>query len=127
MVIIKPDIKDTRKRTAERVIGTLLGGCLAFVLAATIHNTIIIDIMLVCLSAVAYTHVQEDYGLYVFFLTPFILLMLNLAEPGGSPLTMVRITDTVIGGGIALSAAYLLRPRSHWQKKAKGHIEAGRR
>ena len=113
LIVVKPVYTDTRKRAAERVFGTLIGGALAFILAATIRNTIAVDIVMLLLCAVAYSHQQTDYGLYVVFLTPFVLLLLHIAEPGSPPLTLTRMFDTLIGGAIALALAYLMRPRGH--------------
>ncbi len=113
LIVVKPAYTDTRKRALERILGTLAGGALAFIIAATIRNTIAVDIVMLLLCAIAYSHQQTDYGLYVVFLTPFVLMMLSIAEPNSPPLTLTRMFDTLIGGGIALMLAYLMRPRGH--------------
>ena len=110
-MIVKPDYSSTRQRAAERVYGTLIGGVLALLLAATVHTVIFADVMLLCLSILAFSHVKDNYGLYAVFLTPFVVLLLNFAAPGDTKLALVRVLDTLIGGALALFAAYLLRPR----------------
>ena len=120
LIVVKPAYTDTRKRALERILGTLAGGALAFVIAATIRNTIALDVVMLLLCAVAYSHQQTDYGLYVVFLTPFVLMMLHIAEPNSPPLTLTRMLDTLIGGVIALALAYLMRPRLYRTQKLRG-------
>ena len=111
LVIVKPDYSSTRKRAAERIYGTLAGGILALLIAANVHNIIVIDILLLGLSVIAYSHLNKNYWLYVIFLTPFVVLLLNLADPGDTKLAFERVINTLIGGALALITAYLLRPR----------------
>lgn len=111
LVIVKPDYISTRQRATERVLGTLFGGLLALILAATVKNLIVNDLILLALSTLAYSHQRHNYGLFVVFLTPFIVLMLNTATPGGPHLALLRIGNTLLGGALALAGAYLLRPR----------------
>lgn len=72
LVIVKPVFVDTRKRALERVAGSIVGGALAALLAASIHNVVALDILLLVFSVLAYSHMRQNYGLYVLFLTPLV-------------------------------------------------------
>ncbi|MBV9471055.1 MAG: FUSC family protein [Abitibacteriaceae bacterium] len=112
LVIIKPDLPSTQQRALERLVGSVVGGLLAVLLAATIRDVVILDILLVVLAVLAYSHAPNNYGMYVVFLTPFVVLMINIAMPGYWQIAVVRIYDTFAGGALALAIAYLLRPQT---------------
>ncbi|HST51146.1 MAG TPA: FUSC family protein [Pyrinomonadaceae bacterium] len=112
LVIVKPVFVDTRKRALERVLGSVVGGAVAALLAASIHNIVVLDTLLLLFSVLAYSHVRENYGFYVLFLTPFVVLMIETTEPTDSRITLIRISNTLLGGAIAITVSYFLRPRS---------------
>jgi uncharacterized membrane protein YgaE (UPF0421/DUF939 family) len=112
LVIVKPIFADTRKRALERVLGSVVGGILAVCIAAEIQNLIFMDVLLLLFSILAFSHVRTNYGVYVFFLTPFVILMIDTIVPGDWQIALVRILDTFIGGAIALTVSFLLRPRT---------------
>ena len=111
LVIVKPVFADTRKRAVERVLGSVAGGVLALLIAATFQNIIILDVLLIIFSILAFSHVRTNYGIYVLFLTPFVILMIDTVIPGDWQIALVRIFDTFLGGAIALLVTFLLRPR----------------
>jgi Fusaric acid resistance protein-like len=111
LVIVKPVFADTRKRAFERVLGSVAGGILAVIIAALVQNIVILDVLLILFSVLAFSHVRSNYGFYVLFLTPFVVLMIDTVIPGNWEIALVRILDTLIGGAIALVVTYLLRPR----------------
>ena len=94
------------------MVGSIVGGLLGVLLAATIHNVIALNLLLVVLAILAFLHSPNNYGLYVVFLTPFVVLMLNIAAPGHWQIGLVRIFDNLTGGVLALAVAYLLRPQA---------------
>lgn len=110
LVIVKPVFADTRRRALERVLGSVGGGIFAIVIAALFQNLIILDVLLVVFSVLAFSHVRTNYGFYVFFLTPFVVLMIDTVIPGDWEIAIVRIFDTLVGGAIALVVTFLLRP-----------------
>ena len=115
LVIVKPVFADTRKRALERVAGSVVGGIVAVIFAALIQNVIALDALLVLFSILAFSHVRTNYGFYVLFLTPFVVLMLDTVIPGDWEVAFVRILDTLLGGAIALIVSYLLRPKSSFK------------
>lgn len=115
LVIVKPVFADTRKRALERVLGSVAGGILAVIIAALIQNIAVLDILLILFSILAFSHVRTNYGFYVLFLTPFVVLMIDTVIPGDWEIAFVRILDTLIGGAIALTVSYLLRPKSSFK------------
>ena len=95
LVIVKPVFADTRQRAFERVFGSVAGGIIAVVIAALVQNIIILDVLLVIFSVLAFSHVRTNYGFYVLFLTPFVVLMIDTVVPGDWQIALVRIFDTL--------------------------------
>jgi hypothetical protein len=116
LVIVKPVFADTRKRTLERVLGSIVGGVLAALLAASVHNVIALNLLLVLFSVLAYSNVRHNYSLYVVFLTPFVVLMIETVQPTNWRIALTRVLDTLAGGLIAFVVSYLLRPKSAFRR-----------
>ncbi len=112
LVIVKPDYHSTRARALEWVYDTLAGGIIALALASTIHSVVAADALLLVLRVLAFSHQPQNYGLYAVFLTPFVVLLLQLATPGTAHLAFARVLNTLLGGALAFSTVYLLRPRT---------------
>ena len=112
LVIVKPIFADTRRRALERVLGSVAGGILAVIIAALVQDIVVLDILLLLFSILAFSHVRTNYGFYALFLTPFVVLMIDTVIPGDWEIALVRILDTLIGGAVALAVSYLLRPRN---------------
>jgi len=118
LVIVKPVFADTRKRTMERVLGSIIGGAVAGLLAAGVHNVIALNVLLVVFSVLAYSHVRHNYSLFVVYLTPFVVLMIETVQPTNWSIALTRILDTLVGGAIALLVSYVLRPKSAFRPAA---------
>lgn len=112
LVIVKPVFADTRRRAAERVVGSVVGGAVAALLAACVRNVVLLDLLLVTFSVLAYSHVRHNYGVFVLFLTPFVVLMIETVQPTDWRIVLTRVVYTLLGGAIALTISYLLRPKS---------------
>jgi hypothetical protein len=111
LVIVKPVYTDTRQRALERVGGSFAGGLIGVLLAALIHNVLVLDLLLALTCLLAYSHLPYSYTWFAAFLTPFVVLMINIAAPGNWQIALVRVFNTFLGGAIALIVAALLRPR----------------
>jgi len=112
LVIVKPEYTATRQRAFERMLGSVLGGAVGLLLAVFLRNIVVLDLLLVVFAVLAYSHSPRSYSLFTLFLTPFVVLMLNIVEPGDWQIALVRIGNTLAGGVLALIIATLLRPEA---------------
>jgi len=114
VIIQQPYVATTWTRALERVVGSVLGGGLAALLGIAFHSqaTLLLLIFPLAMATMAFRPV--NYTLFVFFLTPLFVLILDLTHPGERELTLagVRAMNTVIGGVIALAGVTLLWPAS---------------
>lgn len=115
IVILKPDFGGTFKRAFQRVGGTIFGGFLAAVLAATISSKFVLAIVIVLLTFATMSLLPVNYGFAVVFITPLVVLLTNLAHPGNWQIAGVRILDTIFGGALALLGGYMLWPS--WERQ----------
>lgn len=110
VVIMRPGYGLTKQRSFERVIGTVIGGLLAFALLYFIDNTTIIAYLTVFTMIFGYWFSHTDYKIGVTFITMYVVLIYGILTPNVIDLLIYRIIDTLIGALLAFSANYLLWP-----------------
>jgi uncharacterized membrane protein YccC len=115
LIILKPSFGDTRERLVQRVGGTVLGGLIAALLAALIYNPLILYLLVFLMGLAAFTYYSRNYTVYAVFMTPFIVLILDLGHPGNWQVALVRMLNTIMGGVIAFLAGYLFWPQ--WEQE----------
>jgi uncharacterized membrane protein YccC len=111
-VILKPYAGVTFQRTLLRVGGTILGAFLAVAITATVTNEWIAALLTIPLALVAFSFLPLNYGLWVVFFTPLVILLTEVGHPGQWTLAGWRVADTLIGAALALGGSYLLWPDS---------------
>ncbi|HEY0778170.1 MAG TPA: FUSC family protein, partial [Gemmatirosa sp.] len=75
LIVLQPSAGMTLRRSAARVLGTVLGGAVAAVLAAALHDARLIAVVVFPLAAAAVALRVIHYGVYTFFLTPVFVLI----------------------------------------------------
>lgn len=91
----------------------LVAGGLHFLVQGTVAELVTIALF----AWGTFFFIRSHYGIGVVMLTPMILLLLGVLIPSASSsLIVARGVDTVLGGVLALAAAYLLWPL--WQRGA---------
>jgi uncharacterized membrane protein YccC len=111
-VILKPYAGVTFQRTLLRVGGTILGALLAVAITATVTNEWVAALLTIPLALVAFSFLPLNYGLWVVFFTPLVILLTEVGHPGQWTLAGWRVVDTLIGAALALGGSYLLWPDS---------------
>lgn len=118
IIVLQPYGSGTLRRGAQRVGGTIAGGVLAAILAASLSTQEGLIVSITLTSILTLATYAVDYGWYCFFLTPTFVLM-SLPHLRDWHFAGVRIGMTVIGASVAVIAMRLLWPES-------AHIELGR-
>ncbi|WP_345771880.1 FUSC family protein [Geodermatophilus sabuli] len=111
-IVLKPDFGSVFTRAVQRGAGTLLGVLIGSLLLAVLpRNAWVLVAMALAAGLLPWAR-NANFGLFSVFQTPVIILLLDLALPGGPELVGARLLDTLIGCGIVLLFGYLLWPQT---------------
>jgi uncharacterized membrane protein YccC len=109
IVLLQPYSAGTKRKSMQRVTGTILGGFLAAVLAAALPDQTWMIAAITVLATLTVATFAVDYAVYSFFLTPTFVLM-SLPHPHDWRYAGIRIGTTLAGATIAILAMRLLWP-----------------
>lgn len=119
IIIMKPAFGSTRKRIYERLLGTVLGGLAGVAILLLVDNIAVLLAILVLFIFLAFSFINYNYRLAVIFITPYVLILFQFLDPGNFSLVKDRVVDTMIGGGIAFLASYVLWPNWEYMQLKK--------
>jgi uncharacterized membrane protein YccC len=111
-IVLKPDFGSVFGRAVLRGIGTVVGVVIgAAVLGIGTHGWVLVLLIAIFAGGVAVGKVR-NYGILSTFVTPLIIVQMELANNGDWSVVLARLVDTVIGSAIVLIFGYLLWPGS---------------
>jgi uncharacterized membrane protein YccC len=110
-IVLKPDFGSVFARAMQRGIGTVVGAVAGAVLLALVHGTWLL-IPFALLAALLPFGRSRNYGLLSMFLTPLVVVLIDLLHPTGWQLAEDRLIDTLIGCAIVLLIGYAPWPMS---------------
>ncbi|MFC0408778.1 FUSC family protein [Roseomonas elaeocarpi] len=112
VLVHQPEIATTWPRAVERAVGSVLGGLLAVLLGWLLPGPTALTLAVFPLAMVTMALRPVSYALFVFFLTPLFVLLVDLSHPGGAQASLagLRALDNVLGSALALGGALLLWP-----------------
>ncbi len=108
-IVLKPDFGSVFARALQRGIGTVVGAVAGAVLLVLVHGAWLL-IPFGILAALLPFGRSRNYGLLSTFLTPLVVVLIDLLAPAGWRLAEDRLVDTLIGCAIVLLAGYALWP-----------------
>jgi uncharacterized membrane protein YccC len=111
-IVLKPDFGSVFTRAIQRGLGTLLGVLLGSALLLVLPRSAWILLAMAAAAAVLPWARGASFGLFSVFQTPLVIMLLDLARPGGSELVAARLIDTLIGCAIVLVLGYLIWPQT---------------
>lgn len=115
-VILKPDFGSIFVRAIQRSTGTFIGVLIAAAIIELLPKDFSLVIAIAILSALIPWAALKSYALQCTFLTPLILILLDLIITGKTAdFSMERLIDTVIATAIVLIFGFLLWPKRHEQ------------
>ena len=112
ILTLQPFFAVTWQRALERVGGTVLGGFVAAGLSIFVHSPTLIAVFLFPLAVIAFAVRRVSFGLFMAALTPLIVLLSELGQPGIGELAIAfyRAAYTLAGGAMAVVGGLLLWP-----------------
>ncbi len=118
-VVLKPDFGSVFARAVQRGLGTVTGAVLGAVIIVVVPYGPWLLIPFGLLAALLPYGRSRNYGLMAVFLTPLVVVLIDLLAPGGWRLAEDRLIDTLIGCAIVLLVGYAPWPGS-WQAHLPG-------
>ncbi len=110
-IVLKPDYGSVFARALQRGIGTIVGAVAGAVLLVLVHGTWLLIPFAVLAALLPYGR-SRNYGLLATFLTPLVVVLIDLLAPAGWRLAEDRLIDTLIGCAIALLVGFAPWPMS---------------
>ncbi len=112
IVTLQPFYAATWQRALERVGGTVLGGLAGAALAFAARTPGLLAALMFPLCTVAFAARQVSFGTYIACVTPIVVVLIELVEPGQSAWTVagLRALFVVAGGAVAVLGWLLLWP-----------------
>jgi len=125
VIVQQPYIATTWQRALERVGGSLVGGAVAALLGLVLHTPFALTAAVFPLAALTMAFRPVSYTLFVTFLTPLIVLIIDVTHPGANELTLagLRALNSLLGGVIAFAGSLLLWPS--WEPDRMRRLMAG--
>jgi hypothetical protein len=117
VLALRPGVGPTVDFTTMIVVGTVVGAILAAFVTLEVTEEYVLWAILLLVAIGLFATRGMNFTLTQVFVTPFIIILLNILYPGQWQLAEVRIGDVAIGGAIALVAAYLVQLR-HEEREA---------
>jgi uncharacterized membrane protein YccC len=106
IICARPDQKTSLVLALQNSVATVLGALLADVLIAEVHSSLVLGLIVVAITFLAFTVKDLNYTLHLFFLTNLILLLVSLGAAGHSFVAW-RVFAILIGAGIVLVITWL--------------------
>jgi uncharacterized membrane protein YccC len=120
-IVLKPDFGSVFARGVQRGIGTVIGAVLGAVILILVPYGPWLLIPFGVLAALLPYGRSRNFGLMAVFLTPLVVVLIDLLAPGGWHLAEDRLLDTLLGCAIALLVGYAPWPTS-WQAHLPGQF-----
>jgi uncharacterized membrane protein YccC len=112
ILCLQPYFSATWVRSAERVLGTALGGLVAAAIGLISKTQLELAFTMLPLTMFALAIRSVSYTAFIAVLTPMIVLLIEQIEPGYSELYVAvsRVGFTLLGGVLAIVGNLLLWP-----------------
>ncbi|WP_091449723.1 FUSC family protein [Actinokineospora iranica] len=109
-IVLKPDFGSVFGRAVLRGLGTAVGVLLGAGVLAIDPPGWGLVLLVTCAAAALPVGQVRNYGMFSTFVTPLVIVQLDLADAGDWNLVTARLLDTALGCAIVLVFGYLLWP-----------------
>jgi uncharacterized membrane protein YccC len=120
-IVLKPDLGSVFARAVQRGIGTVIGAVLGAVILVLVPYGPWLLLPFGLLAALLPYGRSRNFGLMAVFLTPLVVVLIDLLTVAGWRLALDRLLDTLLGCAIALLIGYAPWPGS-WQAHLPGQF-----
>jgi Fusaric acid resistance protein-like len=120
VVALRQELASTFAFATARIFGTVAGASLGFLVTRYVSSPAILFSVFFVSAALTISTRAVNATLYAVWVTLFVIGLLNLVYAGGPGYAVLRVLDTLIGGALALGAAFVLRVAVHRRRTVPG-------
>ena len=120
-IILKPDYGSVFARALQRGVGTVIGAVLGAVILIEVPYGPWLLLPFGVLAALLPYAKARSFGLAAVFLTPLVVLLIDLLDVAGWKLAEARLVDTVLAALVVLVIGYAPWPTA-WQAHLPGQF-----
>jgi predicted lipoprotein with Yx(FWY)xxD motif len=120
-IVVKPDMGSVFARAVQRGAGTVVGVVVGAALLAAVPPGAPVILTIAILSGLLPLAMRRNYGLLAAFITPLVVMLIDLATGVGGSIVLPRLEATLIGCAVVLVLGYLLWPQT-WRTRAGARI-----
>lgn len=110
IVIMRPGYGLTKERSFQRIIGTVIGGLIAFGILFFVKDKSIISLISIVCMLLGFSFTQVNYKVSAIFVTMYVVFIYGIITPNVSDVVQYRIFDTLVGAALAFIANHYLWP-----------------
>ena len=110
IVIMRPGYGLTKRRSYQRIVGTVAGGIIAFAFLHFVHHQVIIGTLAIVCMILGFTFTAINYRIGATFITIYVVFVYGMLTPDISAVIQDRVLDTAVGALLAFGANYFLWP-----------------
>ncbi len=110
VVIMRQGYGLTKQRTYHRIIGTILGGFIAFGILFLIHDSTIIAGLAIIAMLLGFSFTPTNYKIGATFVTIYVIFIYGILTPEIDDVIQYRVIDTLVGAGLSFLANHLIWP-----------------
>jgi len=107
LLVLKPQLRATRSRGLERLIGTLLGAGIAGLISLAAPSGVALLLLTLIAAWFAFALQRSDYVVFTVAVTATIVFVLAVDHSSEAVTAGHRLLATALGGGLALAVAHL--------------------
>ncbi len=111
-IVLRPDFGSVFARALQRGIGTVVGAVLGAIILVVIPAGPLLLIPLAVFAGLLPYGRDRNWGLFSTFLTPLVVILIDLLNRSGWSLALDRLVDTALGCVIVLAVGYAPWPSS---------------
>ncbi|WP_177735369.1 MULTISPECIES: FUSC family membrane protein [Flavobacterium] len=110
VVIMRPGYGLTKQRSIERILGTVIGGVIAFGFLYITNNHTALGVLSIISMLLGFTFSNTNYKIGATFVTMYVIFIYGILTPNVNEVIQYRILDTLVGAVLSFTASYLLWP-----------------
>jgi uncharacterized membrane protein YccC len=111
-IVLRPDFGSVFARALQRGLGTVIGAVVGAIILVAVPGGPLLLIPCAVFAALLPYGRDRNWGLFSTFLTPLVVLLIDLLHPAGWALALDRLIDTLLGCAIVLLVGYAPWPSS---------------